>query len=230
MQAVILAGGLATRLRPLTEHIPKSLIEIDAKPFVEYQLSSLREGGVTDVVICVGYLGEQIEESVGDGSRLGVNVAYSYERGQLLGTAGALKNAETLLEDKFFIMYGDVYLFLDFDKIMSRLDKFDKLGLMVVYKNDDRWDRSNVETDGNFVKRYSKTDKTEGMVYIDYGASVLRKTALELVPPGRVYSLEELFPQMIERGELLAYEVTRRFFEVGSPGGLEEFKRYVSGS
>lgn len=228
MQVVILAGGLSTRLRPMTEEIPKSLIEIQAKPFLEYQLEFLKKGGVEDIVLCIGYLGGQIEKYFGDGKRFGVNLRYSYEKEQLLGTAGALKNTEQLLEDQFFVMYGDSYLFLDFASIMPYFNNFDKLGLMVVYKNYDRYDRSNVVIEGNLVKQYSKKDKTEGMIYIDYGASVLRKKALKLVPQNQVYSLEELFSQLIEREELLAYEINKRFYQIGSPEGLEEFKRYLS--
>lgn len=228
MQVAILAGGLATRLRPLTKDIPKSLIQINAKPFLEHQLDFLKEEGVKDIVLCVGYLGEQVEGYFGDGSRLGINIKYSYEGKQLLGTAGALKNAERLLKDEFFVMYGDSYLFLDFSTVVSYFDKFDKLGLMVVYRNYDKYDTSNVVIDGNLVKKYSKKRKTKDMVYIDYGASILRKKALELVPPNQVYSLEELFAEMIEREELLAYEVNERFYHIGSTEGLEEFKKYVS--
>lgn len=230
MQAVILAGGLATRLRPLAEKIPKSLVQIQGKPFFEYQLDLLRRGGVRNIIACVGYLGEQIESYFGDGQKFGVSINYSYEREQLLGTAGALKNAQELLEGEFFVLYGDSYLFLDFAAIMSHFKKFDKLGLMVVYKNYDRYDISNVVADGNLVKEYSKKRKTKDMVYIDYGASILRKRALELVPPNQVYSLEELFAQLVKQEQLLAYEVTERFYQIGSPEGLDEFKRYVQQS
>jgi len=228
MQVAILAGGLATRLRPLTDTIPKSLVEICGKPFLEYQLDFLRRGGIEDVVLCVGHQGEKIEGHFGDGRRFGVNIKYSYEKGGLLGTAGALKNAEHMLEDKFFVMYGDSYLFLDFATVMSYFDEFEKPGLMVVYKNYDCYDRSNVAIEGNSVKQYSKKEKTGDMVYIDYGASLLRKQALELVPANQVYSLEQLLGQLIELKALLAYEVHERFYEVGSPEGLDEFTAFVS--
>ncbi len=227
MQVVILAGGRATRLRPLTDRVPKSLIEVDRKPFLEHQLYFLKKSEVTDIVLCVGYLGEQIEGYFGDGSKFGVNIKYSYERGQLLGTAGALKNAERLLRDQFFVMYGDSYLFLDFAALMAYFNRFDKLGLMVVYKNYDRYDTSNAVVEGNLVKGYSKKERMVGMVYIDYGASILRKRALELVPHNQVYPLEELFSRLIEQKELLAYEVNKRFYEIGSLEGLEEFRRYI---
>lgn len=228
MQVAILAGGQATRLRPLTDEVPKSLLDIVGRPFLEYQLEFLSRGGAKDIVLCVGYLGEQIERYFGDGSKLGVNLKYSYEKERLLGTAGALKNAEQLLQDPFFVMYGDSYLFLDFAAVMSYFDKMGKLGLMIVYKNYDRYGESNVVIEGNLVKQYSKKDKAEGMVHIDYGASILRKQALELVPQNQVYSLEGLFDQLIEQKELLAYEVDKRFYQIGSPEGLEEFRGYIS--
>jgi NDP-sugar pyrophosphorylase family protein len=228
IQVAILAGGLATRLRPLTGEIAKSMVVIQGKPFLEYQLESLQEGGIRDVVLCVGYHGDQIERYFRNGKSFGVNIKYSYDGNNLLGTAGALKNAERLLQDEFFVMYGDSYLFLDFSAIASYFKSFDKLGLMAVYKNYDQYDTSNVVIGNNLVKKYSKKRKTKDMVYIDYGASILRKRALELVPSGQVYSLEELFDQMIKQEELLAYEVKQRFYQIGSPEGLEEFQEYIS--
>lgn len=228
MQVVILAGGLATRLRPLTDTMPKSLVEICGKPFLEYQLDFLKAGGVKNVVLCVGYQGDKIEQTFADGRKFGVNIKYSYEKEQLLGTAGALKNAEHLLGDKFFVVNGDSYLFLDFATVMSYFNELSQLALMVVYKNCDRYDRSNTLIEENLVKQYSKKKKTKGMIYIDYGASILRKKALELVSPNQVYSLEQLFQQLIPQKELLAYEVTKRFYEIGSPEGLAEFRKAVS--
>ena len=228
MQAAILAGGLAKRLRPLTEKIPKSLVEIEGKPFLEYQLDFLKAGGVSDVVLCVGYLGEQIEKYFGDGGGFGVNIKYSREGDTLLGTAGALKKAVNLLQEEFYVMYGDSYLFLDFTNIMCYFKNQNKLALMTVYKNRGRYDASNTVIEGGLVRRYSKQDRTADMVYIDYGANILRKQALGIAPADRPYSLEELFPALIERNELLAYEVKERFYEIGSPEGLAEFTKYIS--
>jgi MurNAc alpha-1-phosphate uridylyltransferase len=227
MQVAILAGGLATRLRPLTAKIPKSMVMIQGRPFLEYQLEFLKRGGVKDVVLCIGYLGEQIEQYFGNGKEFEVNISYSYEDENLLGTAGALKNAQNLLEDTFFTMYGDSYLFLDFSVIMSCFKSQDKLALMTVYKNYNRYDKSNTVVAGNLVKYYSKKEKTEDMVYIEYGANVFKKRVLEFIPEGQPYTLEALFPRLIEQEQLLAYEVHKRFYQIGSPEGLEEFKRYV---
>lgn len=227
MQIAILAGGLATRLQPLTGKIPKSMIMFEGKPFLQYQLEFLEKGGVTNIVLCVGYLSEQIETYFGDGKRFGVNIKYSKEDERLLGTAGALKNAEELLEDVFFVMYGDSYLFLNFKEIMGHFQKFNKSALMVVYKNYDKYDKSNAVVEDGMVKKYDKKHKTKDMVYIDYGVSILRKKVLDMIQRNEVYSLEDLFPALINQNEMLAFETRERFFEIGSYRGLEEFKKYV---
>jgi len=226
MQVAILAGGLGMRLGDVTRTRPKSMVEIEGRPFLEYQLELLRKGGIEDVVLCIGHLGEQIERYFGDGSRFGVNLRYSRES-QPLGTAGALRQAEGLLQDPFFVMYGDCYLFLDFAAVMDYFQSRDKLALMTVYRNQDRYDRSNTVIDGELVRGYSKQGKSEGMDYIDYGASIFRKEALGMIPPGRFSALEDILPRLIEAGEVLAFEVRERFYEIGSPQGLKEFEEYV---
>jgi len=228
MQVVILAGGLATRLGRLTQKIPKSLVRVREKPFLEYQLAWLRKNKIKDVILCVGHLGDRIEDYFGDGNRFGVSIKYSYEREKLLGTVGALKNAERLLDDVFFSLYGDSYLFLDFAEVLAYFQSQDKLALMTVYRNYDKYERSNAAVGGNLVKRYSKTEKTGEMVYIEYGADLFRKEVLKLIPENQTYSLEDLFPKLIEREELLAYEVRERFYQIGSPEGLAEFKKYIA--
>ncbi len=228
MQAVILAGGLGTRLKPLTEEIPKSMIQIQGKPFLEHQLNLLRHGGFSDIVLCVGYLGEKIKEYFGYGKRFGVKIEYSEETEKLLGTAGALGNAWDLLDDTFFVTYGDAYLILDYRGVMGYFEKFNKLGLMVVLKNFDRYDKSNVVVEGDLIKVYDKQRRAPDMVYIDFGVSVLRKKALDLVPKGKVIDLGKFYHELIGRKELLAFETQQRFYEVGSQKGLEEFERLVS--
>jgi MurNAc alpha-1-phosphate uridylyltransferase len=228
MQVAILAGGLATRLRPLTHTIPKSMVMIQGKPFLEYQLDFLKKGGIDDIILCVGHLKEQIESYFGDGSQFGVTIQYSKEEGPLLGTGGALRNARDLLDDTFFVMYGDSYLFLDFKDIWRYFHRFDKSGLMVVYKNEDKYDTSNVSIDGIYVKKYSKTEQTPDMVYIDYGVSILRKKVLESVPVNEYYSLETIFSSLLAQKELLSFPVKQRFYEIGSKEGLAEFQEYVA--
>jgi len=229
MQVAILAGGLGTRLGALTIKQAKSMVRIEGRPFLEYQLDFLRRAGVADIVLCVGHLGEQIEDYFGDGKSFGVNIRYSLE-GRPLGTAGALKNAEHLLEDVFFVVYGDSYLLLDLSQVMAYFESQNKLALMTVYKNYGCYDKSNTAIEGNLVKRYSKKEKTEEMVYIDYGASIFRKKSLELIPEKQPYSLDDLFTGLVEQKQLLAFEVKERFYEIGSPQGFREFEQFVQGA
>jgi N-acetyl-alpha-D-muramate 1-phosphate uridylyltransferase len=227
IQVVILAGGLATRLGEITKNRPKSLVAILNKPFLAYQLELLRAKGITDVVLCVGHLGAQIRETFSDGSKYGMRISYSIEE-KPLGTAGALKNAKSLLGDVFFVMYGDSYLFLDFLKVQSFFKSQNKLGLVTVYRNDDTYDRSNMAINGNVVVKYSKIEKTKDMVYIDYGTSIFRKEALQFVPENNFNSLEDLFNHLIKMRQLLAFEVNDRFYEIGSPQGLKDFEEFAA--
>ncbi len=228
MQAVILAGGLGTRLRPLTHRVPKPMIMVHGKPFLEYQIELLRGHGVVSIVLCVGHLGHIVKDHFGDGSRFGVDIRYSEEGQRLLGTAGALKRAEPLLQNEFFVIYGDSYLLLDYPAVMAFFQRRDKLALMVIYRNENRYERSNVAAAGRFVQAYDKERQTPEMVYINYGVSVLRKEALQYVPPRQVYSQEELYQQLIQERQLLAFETLHRFYEVGSARGLADFSRLVA--
>ncbi len=227
MQAVILAGGLGTRLLPITRTVPKAMIPICGRPFLEYQLALLRGHGVVDIVLCTGYLGDMLESHFGDGSRFGVSIRYGREDTHLLDTAGALKNAEELLNEDFFVTYGDGYLMLDYRRAMGYFRQHDRQGLMVVYKNRDRYDRSNVVVQGQFVSAYDKRRTLPGMEYIDFGVSILRKEALGHVSPRLPVSLEELYSVLIPERQLLAYKTRHRFYEIGSPEGLSEFDALV---
>jgi len=227
MQAVILAGGLGTRLRPLTETLPKALVPVAERPFIEYQIEQFRRHGVTDLIVCVGYLGHLIEEHLGDGRRFDVSIRYGYERDGLLGTAGAVKNVEPLLDDEFFVQYGDSYLLVDYRDVIAYFRRHDAPGLMVVYRNHNRWDRSNVVLDGDRVRAYDKIRRLPGMVYIDFGVSVFRREVFADVQAGVPTDLAGVYPPLIERGQLVAYETYERFYEVGSPQGLREFESLV---
>lgn len=229
MQIAILAGGLATRLGDLTRNQPKSLVPVLGKPFLEYQFELLKRAGVSNIVLCIGHMGEQIQRRYGNGSRYGVNIKYSLED-KPLGTAGALKNAGDLLDDIFFTMYGDSYLFLDFSLAMRHFRTQNKLALMTVYKNYDCYDRSNTVVDGNMVKKFGKQEKTGDMVYIEYGANILKREVLDMIPEARFYSLDNLFSRLVEMKELLAFEVKERFYEIGSPQGLKDFEKYIEGA
>ncbi|HEX7193305.1 MAG TPA: nucleotidyltransferase family protein [Thermoanaerobaculia bacterium] len=223
----ILAGGLATRMRPLTERVPKALLEVAGRPFAEHQLRLLRAAGITDVVFCVGYLGERVEETLGDGSRFGVSIRYSYDGDQLRGTGGALIRALPLLGDAFLIMYGDSYLDCDYAAVARAFVESGKLGLMAVIRNEGRWDKSNVLFENGRIVRYDKKNRTPDMLYIDYGLGALRRDALMTYPEEGVVDLADVYHELSLRNELAGYEMHERFYEIGSPEGLREADLYL---
>jgi NDP-sugar pyrophosphorylase family protein len=225
-QIVVLAGGLATRLGELSKNQPKSMIKINNKPFLQYQLELFKKNGITRVLLCLGYLGEQIEKYFGTGSRFGMNIKYSYEN-KPLSTAGAIKNAGLLLDDEFFTIYGDSYVFLDFRDIYNYFHSKNKQALMTVYKNDNLYDSSNTVIQDEFVLKYNKHQKTSDMTYIEYGVNLFRKEILSKIPEDSYYELGDVFNSLIKDKELLAYQVKERFYEIGSLNGLADFKKYI---
>jgi len=226
IQVVILAGGRATRLGELTKNRPKSLVEIQGKPFLAYQLELPKDHEISDIVLCIGHLGGQIRKAFDGGSNYGVHLTYSLED-EPLGTAGALKNAAPYLNDTFLVIYGDSYLLLDFVKIYAYFLTQQKLSLDTVFRNNDAFDASNIVIRDNMVEGYSKSEKTPDMVYIDCGAVIFHKEVLQLIPEDHFYSLEELFLRLIEKEQLLAFEVKERFYEIGSPQGLKDFEAFI---
>ena len=227
MQAVILAGGLGTRLGPLTKTVPKAMTPVLGRPFIDYQVELLRGSGITEIVVCVGYLGEVIERHLGDGRRLGVTVAYSRDGPSLLGPAGALKGAERLVRDTFFVTYGDAYLRVPYGALMEALVRSDVLGMMAVFRNENRFGRSDVAVEGGRVIRYDKKSSTPRMDWINFGVTALRRGALALIPRGRECGEEEFYGRLIERRDLGAYQVSERFYEIGNPSSLSEFESFV---
>jgi MurNAc alpha-1-phosphate uridylyltransferase len=225
MQVVIIAGGLGTRLGSLTLNQPKSLIKVNDKPFIDYQLEFLIKGGIESVVLCVGHQGEQIREYCGDGSRYGLTIKYSREA-QLLDTAGALKLAEPLLEDYFFTLYGDSYMFINFREMLAKLQLENKPAAMSVYQNHDLYDKSNTAVKNGLVTYYSK-EKRDSLTYIEYGVNLFRKEVLKLIPEAEPYSMGTLFNQLIRLNALLAYEVKERFYEIGTVNGINDFTEYI---
>ena len=226
MQIVILCGGLATRLGDLAKDTPKSMIQIEGKPFLEYQIENLKKHSIKDIVLCVGHLFEQIEKYFGNGKKFGVNIKYSYDRDKPLGPIGAVKNAEPLLKDIFFIMYGDSYLTVNFKNVYSFFNQYNKLGLMVVYKNFDKYDKSNLIIKNNMIVAYGEKERTQDMIYIDYGASILRKKSLDLIPKNTFYTTGQFFSNLISKKELLAFKANERFYHIGNPDALEEFRNF----
>jgi NDP-sugar pyrophosphorylase family protein len=227
MQVVILAGGLAIRLRPLTFKVPKSMILIKGKPFLAYQLEVLHSVGVRDILLCVGYLGEQIEEYFKDGSDFDVKIRYCWENDRLLGTGGALKKAEPYLEPQFFVLYGDSYLMFDYRDMYEAFMKSGYIAMMAVYRNENLFERSNVVVEDGLVKVYDKKDHHPGMDYIDYGISILTKEVLNRIPDDEVFDLADLYSSLAAEKNLGAYEVKERFYEIGSFQGLKDFEAYI---
>jgi N-acetyl-alpha-D-muramate 1-phosphate uridylyltransferase len=227
MQAVILAGGLGTRLRPMTETVPKAMVPISGRPFLEYQLELLREGGIQDFVICIGHLGDQIQHHFGDGQDLGVKISYSRDGPRLLGPAGALKRAERLLDGTFFVTYGDAYLRAPYRSVMGRLRASKNLAVMTTYRNDNRHGTSDLLVSRGYVVGYDKKGGKR-LRWINFGVTALRKDALALIPPGSYFGEEEFYGALIAKKELLAYPVTKRFYEIGGPNSLADFVRFIS--
>jgi NDP-sugar pyrophosphorylase family protein len=219
---------VATRLQPLTKTVPKALVDVNREPFIAHQLRLLQASGIARVIVCAGYLGELIQDFVGDGSRFGLQVEYSYDGPRLLGTAGAIRKALPVLGETFFTLYGDTYLPCDYRAVQIAFEKAGKLGLMTVFRNDNRWDRSNVEFARGRVSAYDKTRRTPGMHHIDYGLGVFHQAAFTAVPAGEPWDLASVYQHLLKQGQLAAFEVTQRFYEIGSFEGLEEMQRYVA--
>ena len=227
--AAVLAGGLATRLGSAVAEMPKALVEVAGRPFIEHQLELLRKSGVQRVVLCLGHRGEQIEAHLGDGRALGLELAYSYDGPRLLGTGGALRQAAPLLGHTFWVLYGDSYMDIDYGAVLADYLSRPTLGIMTVLRNDNRWDRSNVAfRDGELV-RYDKKAPTPDMTHIDYGVSLLRRVALFRVPADQPYDLADLYRDLVADGQMRGHEVSRRFYEIGTPASLEETRRFLAG-
>jgi N-acetyl-alpha-D-muramate 1-phosphate uridylyltransferase len=228
LTVAILAGGRATRLRPITETVPKSLLELNGEAFAVHQLRLLRANGIRRVVLCVGHLGVLVQRAIGNGAAVGLQVDYSFDGPALLGTGGAVKNALPELGESFFVMYGDSYLPCDYAAIERNFKSAGALGMMTVFRNEGKWDSSNVEFEAGNILAYSKTHRTPRMRYIDYGLGVFRADAFENVPPGKPCDLSEIYSDLLQRKQLAAFEVRERFYEIGSPAGLRETAEYLA--
>jgi N-acetyl-alpha-D-muramate 1-phosphate uridylyltransferase len=218
----ILAGGLAMRLRPATEKVPKGLMSVAGEPFLAHQLRLLARGGIRNIVLCLGYRSEMIEEAFGDGVAFGVELNYSFDGPELLGTGGALKKALPLLGKQFMVLYGDSYLPINYADPVRAFIGSGKPGLMTVFRNEGRWDPSNVLFKDGIIQSYSKKNPSPEMRHIDYGLGVFNADALSTWPVRTAFDLADLYCELIPRGELAGYEAKERFYEIGSPAGLAE--------
>jgi N-acetyl-alpha-D-muramate 1-phosphate uridylyltransferase len=224
----ILAGGLATRLRPLTEKIPKVLLPVAGRPFLAHQLELLRGQGIRRAVLCLGHLGEQVVEQFGDGTAWGMEILYVLDGPKLLGTGGALRNALPLLGERFFVLYGDSYLTARFEPVAEFFARSGKQGLMTVYRNEGLYDTSNVIFENGRIVAYDKKQRLPQMRHIDYGLSLFQEKVFEQKPAGEAFDLAEVMSELVAKGELAGLEVPERFYEIGSPAGLADLEKLLA--
>jgi len=221
----ILAGGLGTRLGERVRTVPKPLIEVAGEPFLLHQLRLLAQHGARSIVLCIGYLGEQIEATVGS-ERFGVAIAYSRDGERLAGTLGAIRGALHLLGERFLVLYGDTYLKLDYAAAAAAWARSGAPAMMTVLRNEDRWDRSNVVFANDRVLVYDKHGSTPDMHWIDYGLGGLTASVLEAVPSSE-RDVAALYAELARRAELFGFEATERFHEIGSPEALAETDAFL---
>ena len=223
----ILAGGLATRLRPITEKIPKSLVPVAGRPILAHQLEMLHAQGIRKAVLCIGFLGEMIQREFGD-EKFGVKLDYSFDGEKLLGTGGAIKRALPKLGEEFFILYGDSYLPIPYAPVAEFFHRSGKSGLMTVYRNEGKYDASNVVFADGEIKLYDKKQKLPEMRHIDYGLSLFKSSVFDAYAADQVFDLAEVMGRLVREKQLAGYEVPERFYEMGSPAGLEELESLLS--
>jgi N-acetyl-alpha-D-muramate 1-phosphate uridylyltransferase len=228
LPVAILAGGLATRLRPTTARIPKSLVPVAGEPFLSHQLRLLRANGLRRVVLCVGYLGEMIEADFGTGAAFDMELGYAYDGPTLLGTGGAIRHALPLLGEAFYVLYGDSYLPMDYAAAAEAWRASGQPGLMTVFRNAGSGEPSNVEFAEGRIVRYDKKNPSPAMQHIDYGLSVFHREAFASFPEGEAIDLATIQRSLADAGRLAAYEVAQRYYEIGSPAGLAELDRFLT--
>jgi NDP-sugar pyrophosphorylase family protein len=222
----ILAGGLATRLRPITEKIPKSLVPVAGRPFLAHQLEMLHTRGIRRAVLCIGFLGEMIQREFGNEAH-GVKLEYSFDGEKLLGTGGAIKRALPRLGSEFFILYGDSYLPIPYAPVAESFQRSGKLGLMTVYHNEGKYDTSNVVFRDGEIMVYDKKAKLPEMRHIDYGLSMFKASVFDTYAADQIFDLAEVMGKLVREKQLAGYEVTERFYEMGSPAGLAELEKLL---
>ncbi len=228
LPVAILAGGLGTRLRPITTRLPKALVEVNGEPFLVHQLRLLRSHQIERVVVCAGYRGEMIRESIGEGQAWDLHLDYAFDGPTLRGTAGAVRNALPLLGEAFFVLCGDSYLPCDYGAVERAFVESGKQGLMTVFRNEGRWDRSNVKFDKGVIVAYEKNSPTPEMRHIDYGLGVFRSPVFREIPEGVTCDLAAVYQDLLRRGQLAGFEVEHRFYEIGSLQGLKDTAEFLA--
>ena len=225
----ILCGGTGTRMSHITDN-PKSLIEVDGKPFIFHQLELLNKNKFRKIVLCINHLGDMIRYVVGDRYK-NLDIKYSLDpEGKPAGTAGVIKNALPNLGNFFFVMYGDSYLPIDYFRLqtffMAYSYEYQNIGVLAINKNNNQFDKSNIEYRNGRILKYEKTKESKAMEYIDYGISAFDKNAFQRLGNGS-HDLSEVYENLLKRNELIGYEIKSRFYEIGSPEGLKDFKEYI---
>ena len=228
LPVAILAGGLAKRLRPITDDLPKALVPVAGRPFILRQLDYLKDQGFEQIVICTGYRAGQIKDVVRDGSASGLDVEYSEDGETLLGTGGAIRKALPLLGREFFVLYGDSFLPVDFGPVEQAWREHALPGLMTVLRNADRWDTSNVLFERGKIIEYNKMKPRPDMQHIDYGIGVLSEDVFDRCPSAEAFDLAVLYHELSIQGLLGGFEVFDRFYEIGSVTGLAEAEEYFT--
>lgn len=222
---VILAGGLATRIRPYTDKIPKSMLQVAGEPFISHQLRYLKKQGAHSVVLCLGYLGEKIESYVESQKGFGLKISYSYDGEELVGTGGAIKKALPLLPETFFVQYGDSYLPINYSEIENSYFAKKNEALMTIYENNGRYDNSNVQYLNGLVRQYDKRNPNKNMKFIDYGLGILKASNFDGSP--NVFDLSEIYSELAVQNKLSGLEVFSRFYEIGSFSGIEDTNNFL---
>lgn len=224
----ILAGGLATRMRPLTAQVPKSMLTVAGEPFIAHQLRLLAREGAVRVIVCLGHLGDQVEAFVGDGRAFGLQVVCSRDGERLLGTGGGLRNALPLLGDRFLVLYGDSYLDIAFGPVADAFVASGKPALMTIFCNEGQWDQSNVKRLADGTILYDKRSDDPAMRHIDYGLGGIAAATLAAWPADAPFDLADVYHELSRRGDLAAHEIFIRFHEIGTPDGLAETEQYLT--
>lgn len=225
---LILAGGLGTRIRTLAGNLPKSLVPVNGRPFIDWQLQLLRRQGATDVVLCVAHEADAIKHHVRDGGDFNLRVRYSEDGAILVGTGGAARRASANLDSPFAVLYGDSYLDIPLQPIVSEFARCNKPALMTVFKNENSLIPSNVLYEKGTIVKYDKELKTNGMKHVDFGFSLFRPEAFVSFSDREKFDLGELFQSLIAAGQLAGYETTKRFYEVGTPEGVRDLEQYLT--
>jgi N-acetyl-alpha-D-muramate 1-phosphate uridylyltransferase len=226
----VICGGLGTRLGKLGEDKPKSMVSIAGKPFIDHQLRLLKNRGFENVILCTGHLGEQIKQYVGTGDEFDLKVRYSDdEDGELVGTGGAIKKALAKFNhEQFAIIYGDSYLDVQIIPIYQAFLQSNKIGLMSVLRNENRWGRSNLKLGNGLVTYYDKGCLYENLQYIDFGLTFMHNDIFQKLEE-KNFNLSLIWTMLIDKKQLAFYEVQQRFYEIGNPSGISEAEVYISG-